>query len=158
MDSAKINDWMQVLGIFAVVASLVFVGLQMKQSHEIALAVQYHERTVLAVDYVLAQHEHGNFGTWATWCGQEFSQDTPERAGHDCINAHAALQIHDNHYFQYQSGFLDEESWRARRKSLKSVLAFPIFREALKSPLPLRSSFVALCNDLIAEIDGEAVE
>jgi hypothetical protein len=31
MDSAKLNDWMQVIGIFALVASLVFVGLQMKR-------------------------------------------------------------------------------------------------------------------------------
>ncbi len=27
MDSAKISDWMQVVGIFALVASLVFVGI-----------------------------------------------------------------------------------------------------------------------------------
>ena len=38
MDSAKLNDWMQILGMFAIVASLVFVGLQMKQSHQIALS------------------------------------------------------------------------------------------------------------------------
>ena len=37
MASAKLNDWMQVVGIFALVASLVFVGLQMKQAKEIAL-------------------------------------------------------------------------------------------------------------------------
>ncbi len=36
MDSAKLNDWMQVLGMFAIVASLIFVGLQMKQSRDIA--------------------------------------------------------------------------------------------------------------------------
>jgi hypothetical protein len=35
MDSAKPNDWLQVIGIFALVASLVFVGLQMKQKQEI---------------------------------------------------------------------------------------------------------------------------
>lgn len=35
MDSAKLNDWLQVIGIFALVASLVFVGLQMKQTQEI---------------------------------------------------------------------------------------------------------------------------
>ena len=35
MDSAKLNDWLQVAGIFALVASLVFVGLQMKQAEEI---------------------------------------------------------------------------------------------------------------------------
>jgi len=38
MDSAKLNDWMQVVGIFAVVASLIFVGLQMRQDQLIARA------------------------------------------------------------------------------------------------------------------------
>jgi hypothetical protein len=41
MDSAKLNDWMQVVGIFAVVASLVFVGLQMRQEQEIAIVATY---------------------------------------------------------------------------------------------------------------------
>ena len=35
MDSAKLNDWLQVIGIFALVASLVFVGFQIKQTQEI---------------------------------------------------------------------------------------------------------------------------
>ena len=37
MDSAKLNDWVQVLGIFALVASLIFVGLQIRQDQEIAI-------------------------------------------------------------------------------------------------------------------------
>ena len=32
MDSAKLNDWVQVIGIFAVVASLVFVGIEVRQN------------------------------------------------------------------------------------------------------------------------------
>jgi hypothetical protein len=56
MDSAKLKDWMQVVGIFAVVASLLFVGLQMKQTHEIALgealvnvsAIGIEERSLIA--------------------------------------------------------------------------------------------------------------
>ena len=38
MNSAKLNDWMQVAGIFALVASLIFVGLQMRQDQDIAVA------------------------------------------------------------------------------------------------------------------------
>jgi len=159
MNSARLNDWMQVVGIFAVVASMIFVGLQMKQSQEIALAAQYHERTVVAVDWIMAQHEHGNFGAWARLCGQEFSQDTPEQAVHDCINAFSLLQIHENHHFQYKAGFLDEDSWQARRKSLKAALTFSVYRGAIKSSsVPLSSAFVELCNELIVEIDREAVE
>jgi len=36
MDTVKLNDWMQVIGIFAVVASLIFVGLQLRQADEVA--------------------------------------------------------------------------------------------------------------------------
>ena len=37
MDTKKLNDWMQVFGIFALVASLIFVGLQLQQDRSIAL-------------------------------------------------------------------------------------------------------------------------
>ena len=36
MDSSRLNDWVQIFGIFALVASLIFVGLQLRQSQEIA--------------------------------------------------------------------------------------------------------------------------
>ncbi len=55
MDSAKLNDWMQVVGIFALVASLIFVGLQMKQSQEIAVADQYQDRADAALEWYLAR-------------------------------------------------------------------------------------------------------
>ena len=41
MDSAKLNDWMQIFGIFAVVASLIFVGLQMRQDQQIAMSESF---------------------------------------------------------------------------------------------------------------------
>ena len=50
MDSSKLNDWMQIVGMFAIVASLIFVGLQMKQSQEIAIAAQYQARAESAMN------------------------------------------------------------------------------------------------------------
>jgi hypothetical protein len=38
VNSEKLNDWMQVVGIFALVGSLIFVGLQMRQDQDIAVA------------------------------------------------------------------------------------------------------------------------
>jgi hypothetical protein len=32
MDSAKLNDWIQIVGIFAVIASLLFVGIEVRQN------------------------------------------------------------------------------------------------------------------------------
>jgi len=59
MDSSKLNDWMQVVGIFAVVASLIFVGLQMKQSQDIALAAQYQARAEAAQNMMMSMQESG---------------------------------------------------------------------------------------------------
>ncbi len=36
--STRLNEWLQVAGLFGVIASLMFVGLQMKQQQEIALS------------------------------------------------------------------------------------------------------------------------
>ena len=51
MDAQKLNDWMQVIGIFSVVVSLIFVGFQLKQSQDIAVAGQNQERQSVALDY-----------------------------------------------------------------------------------------------------------
>ena len=59
MDTAKLNDWMQVVGMFALVASIVFVGLQMRQSHEIALANQYQARAEATQNMYMTLQESG---------------------------------------------------------------------------------------------------
>jgi hypothetical protein len=38
MDSRKLNDWLQILGIFGVMAGIAFVGLELRQDRRIALA------------------------------------------------------------------------------------------------------------------------
>lgn len=37
MDASRINDWLHVIGLFGVIGSLIFVGLQMKQTRSIYL-------------------------------------------------------------------------------------------------------------------------
>ena len=38
MDSKKLNDWLQVAGLFGVVAGLIFVGLQLSLDRIVAVA------------------------------------------------------------------------------------------------------------------------
>jgi hypothetical protein len=55
MDSAKLNDWMQVIGIFAVVASLIFVGQQLRLDRQIARSdgwLQFEETQILMSDLI----------------------------------------------------------------------------------------------------------
>jgi hypothetical protein len=119
MDSAKLNDWMQVVGIFAVVVSLIFVGFQLKQSQDIAIAGQNQERQSVALDYYAsliqvdeivdyygAQHrEHFDANI-------DVDNRRSDRViGLSYIRSRMRLSIYDNNYFQFQSGFMTVESW-----------------------------------------------
>ncbi len=64
MQGANWKDVAELIGITAIVASLIFVGLQMKQSQEIAIAAQYHQRAALTVDSLNAELEAGDLRFW----------------------------------------------------------------------------------------------
>ena len=51
MKKLKWRDIAEIVGHVAIVASLIFVGLQLMQSQDIAIATQYQERAAAAVDY-----------------------------------------------------------------------------------------------------------
>lgn len=128
MNSAKIHDWLGVLGMLAIVASLVFVGLQLKQSQEIAIAAQYQARSdslreqfgtilesdagmrVIGADLMADIQRSGDvpaeFKAWA-------SAQPVEELAFRAIGAFISLKSYDNLHFQYQSGFLSEEAWNA---------------------------------------------
>ena len=53
------DTWIQLLGMLSVLAGLVFVGLEMRQSHQIALASQHQARTQMWMDQVNTHTEAG---------------------------------------------------------------------------------------------------
>ena len=119
MDAQKLNDWMQVIGIFSVVVSVVFVGYQLKQSQDIAVAGQNQERQSVALDYYASLIEADelveNYGARHREHLDE-NVDTESRRsdrmiGLAYIRSRMRLSIYDNNHFQFQSGFMTEESW-----------------------------------------------
>ena len=122
-------NWKQVaelIGMAAIVGSLVFVGLQLKQSQEIAISNQYNYRTSMAIEIFNAQLESGDLKMWARLSGPDTnSERSPEDLGRLYLTGLSYLTLADNHYFQYQNGFLDEESWMTQRNTLKRQLAHP---------------------------------
>ena len=76
MDSQKLHDWLQIIGIAAVVASLVFVGLQLKQSDEIALADIFESAAARGVEQRALVA--ANADTWRKAClGEQLTE--PEK-------------------------------------------------------------------------------
>ena len=76
MDLRKLHDWLEMVGLSAGVASLVFVGLQLKQSDEIALAEVLESAAARGVEERALIAAHADI--WQKAClGEELSD--PEK-------------------------------------------------------------------------------
>ena len=51
MNSKTLNNWMQFLASIGVILSLIFIGVQIQQSREIAIADIYQQRTALLLQH-----------------------------------------------------------------------------------------------------------
>ena len=146
MDSAKLNDWMQIVGIFSVVASLIFVGLQMKQSQEIAIADQYRARAETAQNMFMSMQESG----MAISAIQKPAGEMTPAERYTIENLHRWSWTHyDNMYYQYVAGFLDEESWTGQKLHIERVYSMCELRQIWENMRPyFRPSFVAYVDGL----------
>jgi len=153
------REYAELVGIAAIVGSLVFVGLQLKQSQDIAIAGQYQERYTSSIEF---------FSTYSqdAWYTNLFGQielndhpeaasifspagDTPEDVGRVLALLQQLLSAFDNHHFQYTSGFMTEDGWQMQRGKLKEVVATPQFYHLMQEHKHyFRPSFLEFCFQL----------
>lgn len=166
------KDLAEILGIVAVVASLIFVGMQLQLDRKVAIAEQYASRAEsVKEDYrtMLLSPEYFRYVEefWAiNGIGWSTNPDWEEveqiRAGTLSVSSLEALELtvrlqmvgYDNLYFQYQQGLLDEESWLGLRSSMKATMAFSktlsdIFESAA------RANIRPVVEEVLKEIEAE---
>ena len=161
----------ELVGIAAIVASLVFVGLELRQSQEIAIAAQYQERSNSATEFMynrlesesesLRHAERTKSRGWPTgflsdddkmWLESHSPLEWAEADTWSAIN----LFIFDNYHFQYQSGFLNEEAWQSIRSRFFFIASSLFMRDTIVNRGDRwRVSFVELCLEMIGEIETE---
>jgi len=122
--SGKLKEWLEIIGIFGVIASLVFVGLEMRQSQKIALSAAYQARSdssmvirMAAVESETLQSANGKLRE-----GKEFEDLSPEELS-AVIDLMAGNMIYlENMHYQYVNGFISEEHWETNRAELRQLL------------------------------------
>jgi len=144
----KFSDWKdaaELIGIVGIVVSLLFVGLQLQQSHKIALATQYQARAEATQNLYLALIEADHLmpvpelhTALHNGLGKKFSAKD--------INVFLWLWIqYDNHFYQYESGFFDESAWQAQRRNIGELYSICDARFVYEwRKKGLRSEFVDL--------------
>ena len=152
LDTSKLNDWLQVVGLFGVIASLVFVGLQMKQDREIAIADAYQQRAAMAIELFGSQLPPDR-----SWSAYSKAVLTDEPLSDEETMAMAwsfipTMAYYENNYFQYQSGLLDQQHWESSLAAIGWLARYTVFRDWwLENGQTYRQSFKVVVDAAIAE-------
>ena len=118
MRKISVENWVQLLGMFGVIASLIFVGLEMRQSQRIALVSQMQERSYTASNEAYAFTEAN-----LDWFSSKFSippsseLTTEQKAARNSENV--SWFIYEADYFQYSQGLMTEPVWQAKLRAME---------------------------------------
>ena len=156
LSNSNWKDIAELIGIAAIVASLLFVGLQMKQSQEIALSAAYQARTEVLVEFLTsaATDEVARAAMAKNFSGA--GGFTPDERTAATFMTRAGVALMQNSHYQYSEGFLDEEHWQSVRTLIKQQLQTPIGREVLSDGQQIRPSFKRVVDEISQEISAEA--
>lgn len=152
----ELNDWLQVLGNFGVIASLVFVGLQMRQDQEIAMSAAYQARSEQGTEITMniAEIPEARSFYLKITTGRD-KELTPDEIMAGTFALTSVFNLYENMHFQYANGFLTEEHWHKSVSGLTNLLRIPYARRFFFNDVAgHRNSFVELGEQLVAEIEA----
>jgi len=113
MKKVSLDVLIQLIGMLSVLAGLVFVGLEMRQSQNIALATETSNRMYQVIQDIYTTAEIG-----LDW-SKIVLDDTAELSEAEIIqkrnNASAGWLIVENDFQLYRLGLMSEEVWQAKR-------------------------------------------
>lgn len=128
MKKLSLDTSIQLLGVLAVVASLIFVGLELRQSQRIALADQEQQRAI-------AQQQN----QWAFLeAGYDLdkiarAQDLEALSDGEIVarrtNHHIQWYIAESDFAQYQNGLMSDEVFEAKKRNLTRLLSYCDLRD-----------------------------
>ena len=132
MRKIDIQDLIQLLGMVGIIGSLIFVGLEMRQSQRIAMAGQQMELNALSIGAKSVFTVAGLDWYSIAFLDQPELADTyPSGIAGGRNNYHQALFNYENDYFQFSQGLMPIEVWEAKKEALSFFYNQCRYREIL---------------------------
>ena len=118
MKKVSLDTWIQLLGMVGLLGGLIFVGLEMKQSQQKALAAQ---QTNMLLDQVnsFSEPELNYHNMLLMHSGQ--MPPNPEYEWMAVNTAHGFWWIAENDFVQYSLGLMDENIWQAKLNAMEFI-------------------------------------
>ena len=156
MKQTNWKDIAELIGIAAIVASLIFVGLELRQTQSALIASTYQAR---AFDAMSSSRDLAD----SEYIGPILATiDIEDEQSLDSLSSEEFWRLHqyyvsrmidlDNEFFQYQNGYLDEEFFEGQFK--RSVVRNAKGWRALGID-ELRSDFTKVVDEWLAENAAE---
>jgi hypothetical protein len=156
--SMKPGNWRDVaelIGIAAIVASLVFVGLQMKQTHEIALSSAYQARSAISIEMYVAAATSPHLMSGITKVAQRRYEELSEEEYQSVSYFFGAeMFVYENNHYQSESGFLPYEHWSKNVSEINCYLSHPFYRKLIRD-WDFRKSFQTIINEILENPTAE---
>lgn len=159
MQFAKWKDIAELVGLVAIVASLVFVGLQLRQSQEIALSQTHSERSGAVIGQIMSVAENPYYlSALAKRAAGNPDEVTPIEHQALLQIANAAMFSLEDAFYQNRKGFLPDQRWNASRENLRWFMSGEAHiqtREIYeRNPAAWSSDFQQVVDEVIREIDA----
>ena len=111
MKKINVDTWIQLVGMLGVLAGLVFVGLELQQSQQIAVANALQGRNQMQSNYLLAPLE-GQLQALELRPAQDYQKLNPTQLLiRQQLILHRSVTI-TNAWQQYSFGLLTEDAWQ----------------------------------------------
>ena len=150
MKKVSLDTWIQLLGMAGIIVSLIFVAMQMRQSHQFALASQQQARMEVFTELMNSLIE-SNIGF-----SDFLRAEIPTEARAAAENwRHSILWIFENDYLQYSLGLMGDSIWDAKLNRLQIILSNCDAKEIFElRKAGLRQEFV----ELVESFPGNCVD
>lgn len=138
MKKMDFNDWIQLAAMVGIIASLIFVGMQMRQSQRIALAAQAQQRAAMLMDRANVWIEAG-LDFQSIHFEQDYNASIAESMTAMRTSAHQSWFLYENDYEQYKLGLMAEDIWQAKLRGVERVYNICEVRPIYQSRSPMFS-------------------
>ena len=153
MDIQVLGAWGEFLGGLAVVAGLLFVGIQLRTGNRDARAatLQTSLQMQMTLDSNLAQHAD----TWQKVVTNQTLDEVETRRGIILFNI--MMSALENRFHQHRAGYLDDPSWQASSSAIRKSMEFDIYEEWLGTAAAAThtADFLELVHIMAAEVRSQ---
>ena len=140
MKKINLDTWIQLVGMLSVVAGLIFVGIEMRQTQQVALATQQQQRTSALLEIIGSFSESDAPVSWLDFVSENFDMSNERNRALGENAAYQLWMVYENDHLQYELGLMDEEIWLSKLAAMRYLFHRCQFQAVNERALTFSSS------------------